>query len=110
MTKDGIEYDFRVSPYVIDIPYKKGHISYIFSSEMYKEKFLNHMISRKPVFEKRFLKRGVKLNMSAIDDLLTYIDIEKRGFRIEILEDFCGTVKVFERKEDLNLKILFEFI
>lgn len=102
MTKNGIEYDLSVTPWIASIDYKKLNITYCFSSELYLKKFIK-IVSR----ETNVIK-GIKINIATLDDLCNYISIEKRGFRIETQEDY-KVPKVFNKKEELNILTIFEF-
>ena len=47
MTKDGIEYDFNITPYEIMKKYNGIILTYKFSSELYKNKFIMNTLNKK---------------------------------------------------------------
>ena len=105
MTKDGIEYNLLISPYKVVEKYEDIELSFMFSSELYKNKFLN---LRKAHYE-RIVERLKKLTKSSliIKDLIIYSDvtlynmIEKRGFLI-----IDNIIQQYFSVEDFNLRII----
>ena len=105
MTKDGIEYNLTISPYIVKVKYKDIIFSFMFSSELYKNKFIN----MRAAHNERILLRLKKLTKSNLEikefnmysDITLYNMIEKRGFLIIESND-----KYYYGVEDFNLKLL----
>lgn len=87
MTRNGIEYNLNITPYIYEINYDDIIITYRFSSETYLKKFedykkdLNY-IKREQI--KHYKKYGFKFYIEHLEDLKNYNSIEKRGFNILI--------------------------
>ena len=98
LTRSGIAYDLNISPHIHEIDYKDNKIKYIFSSNLYKEKFIEKLEeNRKQISEGLSKRYGFKIMNHIISDLKLYSKIEKRGFLIEANE---------ERYECLNIIVL----
>ena len=105
MTKDGIEYNLSISPYIVKVKYKDIIFSFMFSSELYKNKFIN----MRAAHNERILLRLKKLTKSNLEikefnmysDITLYNMIEKRGFLI-----IDNISKMYYCLEDFNLKLL----
>lgn len=76
MTKDGIEYNFDITPYIVSRNYGELNLKYKFSSEMYMNKFKEKAL----INNTKLYPYGADLHM--VDDLKDYDKIEKRGFQI----------------------------
>ena len=105
MTKDGIEYNLLISPYIVKVKYEKCFLKFMFSSELYKNKFLNLRISHYERIVGR-LKKLTKSNLeikeiNIYSDITLYNMIEKRGFLIIESND-----KYYYGVEDFNLKMI----
>ena len=105
MTKDGIEYNLTISPYIVKVKYKDIILSFMFSSELYKNKFIN----MRAAHNERILLRLKKLTKSNLEikefnmysDITLYNMIEKRGFLV-----IDNISKMYYCLEDFNLKLL----
>jgi len=80
MTKDGIEYDFNITPYEIMKKYNGIILTYKFSSELYKNKFIMNTLNKK--VDKKLKVIGIIYDVTIIEDIKEYCKIEKRGFQI----------------------------
>lgn len=105
MTKDGIEYNLLISPYIVEIKYEDKYLNFMFSSELYKNKFIN----MRAAHNERIVERLKKLTKSNLEikefniysDITLYNMIEKRGFLIiENIDKFYYGI------EDFNLKLI----
>lgn len=88
LTRNGIAYDFRISPYTLKVEYMDGDvIEYIFSSLLYKEKFEEKLESnRDKINESTSNRFGFSIKNDKLCDLKLYTTIEKRGFLIKLNE------------------------
>lgn len=76
ITRDGIEYNFDITPYRTNISYGKLILQYRFSSKLYQEKFQRlHLENKSKTYP-------LNSNMEIFDDINGYAKIEKRGFLI----------------------------
>lgn len=83
LTRSKVAYDLNVSPHRHMISYGDDEITYVFSSELYRDKFtarvqenrenINHSLSN------RF---GFTIINDLLCDIKLYITVEKRGFLI----------------------------
>lgn len=90
LTRSNVAYDLTISPHKEKIKYQDGNIvTYVFSSDFYRKKFLEKMGVER---SKTYIQISKRLNMNfeipIIADLRTYTSIEKRGFLIQINGDY----------------------
>lgn len=85
LTKCGIAYDFNISPYKVTIEYPENdEMTYTFSSNFYKEKFMDTLEENRKRINDSLTKRfGINIEMNILADVKLYSTIEKRGFLIE---------------------------
>jgi hypothetical protein len=100
MTKDGIEYNLDITPYIVTTHYEGCILTYKFSSEFYKNKFM--MVS-KYTTDKKMMKKGIEINRKLENDILLYSAIEKRGFQIE-----TSHLTKIENLKDIKIKIMYD--
>lgn len=88
LTKDGIAYDFRISPYKVVINYDvDDYLEFIFSSNLYKTKFEDKLLINRSKINESLSKRfGIKTINDKLSDIKLYSTIEKRGFLIKLNE------------------------
>ena len=90
LTRSKIAYDFNISPHKLTVPYPDEEITFIFSSNLYKEKFREKIDKNRDVINTSLSNRfGVEIVNDKIADLRLYQTIEKRGFLI-----YKGQVKI----------------
>ncbi len=81
LTRSNIAYNLKISPHEHTEYYEDGIIKFVFSSELYKKKFLEkleiHRIQINNSLSNRF---GVQFRCDALADIRLYTTIEKRGF------------------------------
>ena len=99
LTKSKIAYDLNISPHVENIKYGSGeNIKFVFSSELYRVKFLNRLMEHREQINNSLSNRfGFKIVNDKLADIKLYTTIEKRGFLL-----YKGLVKV-ECLNDITL-------
>lgn len=101
MTKDGIEYDLNVTPWIVEKKYNGCILTYKFSSELYKNKFA--ILSSITEVEKSMKKLGISYDMTLAKDIKLYSAIEKRGFQI-----VTSHLTSINKLSDLKVKISYD--
>ena len=92
LTKNGICYNFNVTPYHIEL----NEIDFSFSSELHVKKFIDKMDNEIDIMNYGIFKKyGVKCDFKILALLKLYVQIEKRGFLIK----YKGVL--YKCKEDL---------
>ena len=90
LTRANIAYDLNVSPHKTVVKYDACDITFVFSSELYKNKFIEKRESNRLYISDLLTKRyGFRICNDILSDLKLYLTIEKRGFLI-----YKGLVKV----------------
>lgn len=83
LTRSNIAYDLKVSPHETNITYSDEVITFIFSSDLYRQKFAEKLIdNRKKINESLSNRFGFTIVNDKLCDLKLYCTIEKRGFLI----------------------------
>lgn len=81
LTRSKIAYNLHHSPHREVIPYVEGTTTYVFSSDLYRRKFLEKLKANREEISKSLTKRfGVMVRSDALADFRLYTTIEKRGF------------------------------
>lgn len=77
-TKRGIYHNLRESKYVVS----NSEITFFFSSELYRSKFMEGYQNHREVFNQKTEKimEDIPLNLDMLADITFYRTIEKRGF------------------------------
>lgn len=84
LTKSGVAYDLSVSPHKIEMNYHDNKLIYTFSSQLYKNKFMEKMTENRKKINHSLSKRfGFNIENNMLCDIKLYITIEKRGFLID---------------------------
>ena len=90
LTRGGIAYNLEVSPYKYEVEYPDEMITFIFSSEVYRRKFIEKYDKNRDVINNSLSNRfGFSVKTNKLADLKLYTSIEKRGFLI-----YKGKVKI----------------
>lgn len=99
LTKRGIANDITISPYKHKINYtKNSYIIYRFSSELYKNKFIERLEENRDKINSSLTNRfGFEITNDILCDIKLYTMIEKRGFLIK------NTKEGFECLRNLKL-------
>lgn len=87
LTRGGICHDLKVSPFTVTTYYQhtNDYITYCFTSELHRVKFLERMDAQREKIENSFTKRfGYAIKHNLIADIQLYQLIETRGFLIQI--------------------------
>lgn len=83
LTRNGIAYDLKTTPYLHCVIYEKDGVEYRFSSELYKEKFIAKLENHREKINESLSNRfGFNVKNNILSDLKLYTTIEKRGFLI----------------------------
>lgn len=87
LTRNGIAHDLTISPYKVDVMYEHELLTYVFSSEFYKNKFLEKKEgNRKKINTSLSNRFGFEIEYNILADLKLYLATETRGFLIEGIE------------------------
>ncbi len=89
LTRNGIAYDLKISPYKHIIRYEDSDsVIYTFSSELNKERFINKLSENRNYINGSLSSRfNIPITYNKLCDLKLYTRIEKRGFLIESEEE-----------------------
>lgn len=83
LTRSKIAYNLEESPHRLEVPYKDFHLVYVFSSNLYKNKFYERFIDNRAEISESLTRRfGFRIQSDLISDLRLYSTIEKRGFLV----------------------------
>ncbi len=81
LTRSNIAYDLNISPHKLDVVYPDEVITYVFSSEWYRQKFNDRIEThREKISESLSNRFGFTIENNKLADLKLYSTIEKRGF------------------------------
>lgn len=83
LTRNNIALNLSESPYTFTITYKNCVIEYAFSSEFYKNNYINRYKDSREYYNESISRRfGFTTDLDILSDLKLYTSIEKRGFLI----------------------------
>ncbi len=83
LTRANIAYDLTISPHRLTLKYDNSNIEYVFSSALYRTKFLQRLEDNRSEVNNLFTKKiGIDTNFNLLADIRLYKNIEKRGFLI----------------------------
>lgn len=84
LTRGGVAYNFDVSPYRYNVCYDDDvSITYVFSSNLYRNNFIKHMnVNRRKINKSLSNRFNFEICLDVLCDLRLYTSIEKRGFLI----------------------------
>lgn len=98
LTRDGIAYNLNISPHKADVLYEDETLTFVFSSALYRDKFIAAQKDNREKINNSLSNRfGFTCINSKLCDIKLYSTIEKRGFLI-----YKGLVK-FVCREDIIL-------
>ena len=82
LTRANVAYNLEISPHRLTMEYRGGErIEYVFSSDLYRRKFLEkHESNRTEIRESLKRRFGVEVSADLLADFRLYTNIEKRGF------------------------------
>lgn len=95
LTRSKIAYDLNISPHKFSLIYHTCEIDFIFSSDLYKKKFITKLMENRLSINQSLSNRfGFTIVNDILADLKLYTTIEKRGFllyhngvKVECLKD-----------------------
>lgn len=94
LTRSNIAYDFNISPHDITLEYDNQDITYVFSSNLYKNKFIAKVAENRAKINHSLSNRfAFNVQNDVLCDLKLYTTIEKRGFLIYIDGDKAECLK-----------------
>lgn len=98
LSRNGITYNLKLSPYEHLIKYSNGEcIKYKFSSLLYKDKFTTRLdVNRKKINDSLSKRFGIDLSNNVLCDLKLYSSIEKRGFLVETKEGYYECLNIIK--------------
>lgn len=83
LTRNNIAHNLEISPHFHDVGYSSYNIRYMFSSAMYREKFIARLENhREQIGESLSNRFGFKIEVDVLSDMKLYTTIEKRGFLV----------------------------
>lgn len=89
ISRRGICYDLTKSHY----RYKIGGLTFVFSSKLHKDNFVDRLESNREKINESLSKRfGLTVDVSMLADIVLYKRIETRGFLIESKEGISTCV------------------
>lgn len=81
LTRSNIAYDLSISPHRTLVSYGDQSLEYVFSSDLYKRKFLEKQEDHRKQIDRSLTKRfGFTVKHPVLADVKLYSTIEKRGF------------------------------
>lgn len=88
LTRGGVTYDLKMSPFTHTETYDNGvNMSFMFSSEYNKGRFLEKLEENREKINESLTKRfGIRVYLPVLSDVKLYSIIEKRGFFIKTNE------------------------
>lgn len=93
LSRHGIAYDLKISPYKLIMKYGNNHIEFTFSSQTYKDKFLDRCCENRDKLSESLTNRfGFEIYNELLFDLNLYLKLEKRGFLISCNGVACECV------------------
>ena len=88
LTRNNIAHDLNISPHRFVQRYSNDYVTYVFSSEFYREKFRRECREHSEKVNNSLSNRfGFSIRAELVADLKLYSAIEKRGFLIYYNED-----------------------
>lgn len=83
LTRGGVIYDLKLSPFKHDVKYGDEGYTYYFSSELNRKKFIARLEDHRDKVNTSLSNRfNIYLELNLIADIKLYENIEKRGFLI----------------------------
>jgi hypothetical protein len=81
LTRSNVAYDLNISPHKHTVDYGDFTIMYVFSSDLYKRKFIEKIEEhRKTISDSLSNRFGFMIVLNKLADIKLYTTIEKRGF------------------------------
>lgn len=81
LTRSNVAYDLDISPHRAKMTYVDCELVYVFSSELYRQKFFERLNGNREKINASLSNRfGFKIVNEKLCDLKLYTTVEKRGF------------------------------
>lgn len=81
LTRSNIAYNLSISPHRLSVDYGESSLVFVFSSDLYRRKFIEKQDAHRKQISNSLTKRfGVTVGNRVLSDLKLYTTIEKRGF------------------------------
>lgn len=88
ITRNGVCYDLKNTPYVLEIEYGGAPVKYSFSSELYRGKFQERIKSNREKINSSLTNRfGMPIEFNMLADVNLYATVEKRGFCVRVNDE-----------------------
>ena len=88
LTRSNVAHDLNISPHNYTIIYGNDSITFVFSSDLYKRKFIDKLHDHRITINQSLFNRfGFLIKFDVLSDLRLYTMIEKRGFLLYLNED-----------------------
>lgn len=105
LSRRGVTYDFKTSPYVFETSYNNDKIVFVFSSKLHYNKFNEkYLIARDKIATSLSNRFNLNISFNILSDILLYRKIEKRGFLIKYNDEVVEWLNIIEL--DGQMKIL----
>ena len=89
ISRRGVVYNFDISPYKLIVDYQDEELEFVFSSQLYKDKFYEKYLDNRDVINSSLSKRfKLNIEVNKLADLQLYRNTEKRGFLIRGKEEY----------------------
>ena len=98
LTRSGVAHDLRISPHITIVKYgDKDELTYVFSSELYLNKFESKIEENRNKINNSLSQRfGINITLNKLADIKLYEKTETRGFLILGKEEYTclSTIKL----------------
>lgn len=85
LSRGGICYNLEVTPFFITKKYEDRKVTFNFSSDFYKNKFINQIEQHRTKINESLSKRfGINIINPILADIVLYSKVESRGFYLLI--------------------------
>jgi hypothetical protein len=83
LTRSKVAYNLGISPHRFETKYGNDDVTYVFSSDLYKRKFIERLVENRQSINSSLTNRfGYECVINELCDLKLYSSIEKRGFLV----------------------------
>ena len=83
LTRSKVAYNLGISPHRFETKYGNDDVTYVFSSDLYRRKFIERLIDNRFTINSSLTNRfGYNCSIDLLCDLKLYSSIEKRGFLV----------------------------
>lgn len=85
LTRNGIAHNLNTSPYEHSVKYENTEVTFVFSSLLNKQRFINKLEDNRNYYNNSLSKRfNLEIECSIISDIKLYTLIEKRGSLLKV--------------------------